>query len=417
MAIFIATNVLWAAAFIGYVHRSTTPLVKQLGNAPTTPGKDAPTAKSSNAVPVVAKNVTNEIAISSPTNSPARVVKSLPSADKKFGWQDVTNDIYLDYIANLRASGCPEKQIRGIILSDVNELFDQRRLEHAIKTDPQWWKAETFMGVLPMQGFVGANFDEQRRELLTKILGEEWYDFVKLPSMNNGAVNLTGPVLGALPPETWNSVQEICARSMERHQAYQMARINEGGAIDNAELAKLREQTRADLKKVLNAEQLEEFLLRYSFNSSKLRADMRGIELTPDEFRKIFRATDPLEHQMQVDYGSTETLSQKQREQLESQRDRVVRETLSGDRYVQYLASKDPLFKQAQMMAMQYGMNTKAIKPLYDMQKNLDAKRLQVSQNTTLTPEQKNQALQSIGTEHQLLLQQILGNQSYRLGN
>ncbi len=417
MAIFIATNVLWAVAFFGYVHRSTTPLVKQLADASTPAGKEIPAPKSSNAPPVIAKLATNELAVSPPTNAPARVVKSLPSADKKFGWRDVTNEIYLDYIVNLRASGCPEKQIRSIILSDVNELFDQRRLEHAIKTDPQWWKAETFMGVLPMQGFVGANFDEQRRELLTKILGEEWYDFVKLPSMNNGAVNLTGPVLGALPPETWNSVQEICARSMERHQAYQMARINEGGAIDNTELAKLREQTRADLKKVLTAEQLEEFLLRYSFNSSKLRSDMRGIELTPDEFRKIFRATDPLEHQMQVDYGSTETLSQKQREQLDSQRDRAVRETLAGDRYVQYLGSKDPLFKQAQMMAMQYGMNTKAIKPLYDMQKNLDAKRLQVSQNAALTPEQKAQALQSIGTEHQVLLQQILGNASYRLGN
>jgi hypothetical protein len=416
MAIFIATNVLWAAAFFGYVHRSTTPIVKQLADAPT-PGKDTSAAKSSNAVPGVAKPVTNELAVSSPTNPAARAAKSLPSADKKFGWCDVTNDIYLDYIANLRATGCPEKQIRGIILSDVNELFDQRRLEYAIKSDPQWWKAETFMGVLPMQGFAGGNFDEQRRELLTKILGEEWYDFVKLPSLNNSAVNLTGPVLGALPPETWNNVQEICARSMERHQAYQMGRINEGAAIDNTELAKLREQTRADLKKVLTAEQLEEFLLRYSFNSSKLRSDMRGIELTPDEFRKIFRATDPLEHQMQVDYGSPETLSQKQRDQLESQRDRAVRETLSGDRYVQYLGSKDPLFKQAQLTAMQFGLNTKAIKPLYDMQKSLDAKRLQVSQNAALTPEQKNQALQSIGTEHQQMLQQILANASYRQGN
>jgi hypothetical protein len=273
------------------------------------------------------------------------------------------------------------------------------------------------MGVLPMQNFAGANFDQERRELLAKILGEDGTDSIKLPSLNASAVNLTGPVLGALPTETWNNVQEICARSMERHQAYQMGRINEGGAIDNTELARLREQTRSDLKRVLTTEQLEEFLLRFSFNSSKLRSDMRGIELTPEEFRKIFRAIDPLEHQMQVDYGSPETLSQKQRDQLDSQRDRAVRETLSSDRYVQYLGSKDPLFKQAQMMAMQYGMNTKAIKPLYDMQKSLDAKRLQVTQNTTMTPEQKAQAFQTIGVEHQQTLQQILANSNYRPGN
>ena len=181
-------------------------------------------------------------------------------------------------------------------------------------------------------------------------------------------------------------------------------------------MAKLRDQTRTELKKVLNTDELEEFLLRYSFNSSKLRQDMRGIDLTPEEFRKIFRAIDPLEHQMQVDYGGVETLSQKQREQLEAQRDRAVRETLSQEHYVQYLASKDPLFKQAQMMAMQYGMNSKAIQSLYDMQKSLDAKRIQVAQNTDLTPEQRAQALQSIGMEHQQLLQQILADTNYRQG-
>ena len=68
------------------------------------------------------------------------------------------------------------------------DLFDQRRLEHAIKTDSQWWKAETFMGVLPMQNFGGANFDEERRTLLTRLLGEGWDDTVKLAPLNGSAV-------------------------------------------------------------------------------------------------------------------------------------------------------------------------------------------------------------------------------------
>ena len=72
------------------------------------------------------------------TNPASRALRSLPSADKKFGWQDVTNETYLDYVASLRAVGCPEKQIRGIVVADVNDLFDRRRLEHAVKTDPQW---------------------------------------------------------------------------------------------------------------------------------------------------------------------------------------------------------------------------------------------------------------------------------------
>jgi len=414
LSIVVAVNVLWAAAFIGYVKRSTAPVVKPVADVSfvasktnflsvnSAPKIDAPS--SSNVVPVVAV-----------TNSAPRAPKTLASADKKFGWQDVTNETYLDYVASLRSAGCPEKQVRNIVISDLNELFDQRRLEHAIKTDSQWWKAETFMGFLPMQAVGNANFDEERRTLLTKILGEDAAESTKLPSLSGGAVNLTGPVLGALPLETWNSVQEICARASDRAQALAMQRINEpGGANDNIDAAKMRDQTRQDLSKVLTPEQVEEFLLRYSHNAMKLRQDLRGIEVTPDEFRKIFHAIDPLEHQMQVDYGGPEALSQKQREQLEAQRDRAMKEVLAPERYAQYLATKDPVYKQAQMMAMQYGMNARAIQALYDMQKSLESKRTKIAQDSAMTPEQKSQALQSVGLEHQQTLQRLLGDPNFR---
>jgi hypothetical protein len=352
-------------------------------------------------------------AVETKTNSP-RGPKSIPSADKKFGWQDITNDSYLDYVARLRSAGCPEKQVRNIVVSDVNDLFDKRRLEYAIKTDSQWWKTETFMGMLPMQNFAAGNFDEERRALLDKLLGENWDDTIKLPSLNSPAVNLTGPVLGALPADTWNAVQEICQRSMDRYQAYVNARMNEGGAVDNIEMAKLRDQTRQDLTKLLTPEQLEEFLLRYSHNSSKLRQDMRGLDLTPDEFRKIFRAIDPMEHQTQVEYGGPEALSQKQRDQLDAQRDRAVREALNPARYAQYLSTKDPLYKQAQLTAMQYGMSGKAVQPLYEMQKSMEAKRNEISRNASLTSEQRAQALQSLGVQQQQALQRLLTDGRYR---
>lgn len=232
LLVLVAVNVLWAAAFFGYIQRSTTPVIKASApaSAPSAlkPNTAAP-AMTNHSPALVTAKPTNLTAVAEiKTNAASRVPKSIPSADKKFGWQDITNDSYLDYIARLRLAGCPEKQVRNIVVSDVNELFDKRRLDYAIKTDSQWWKSETFMGVLPMQNFAAANFDEERRTLLTKLLGENWDDTIKLPSLNSSAVNLTGPVLGALPADTWNAVQEICARSMDRYQAYMTARMNEG---------------------------------------------------------------------------------------------------------------------------------------------------------------------------------------------
>lgn len=417
LSIVVAVNVLWGAAFFGYVHRSTTPVVKnvQAPNRVLLLNTNPPVASAkTNPASAVAKAPARSNSVPQIPSVAIAPVTNAIHVTRPFNWEDVTKDIYPQYITNLRAVGCPEKQVRNIVVADVNDLFDKRRLEYAIKTDSQWWKADTYMGILPMQNFASANFDEERRALLTKLLGESWEDSIKLPSLNGSAVNLTGPVLGALPADAWNSVQEICARSMDRYQAYMTAKMNGGGAMDNIELAKLRDQTRSDLSKILTPEQMEEFLLRYSHNSSKLRLDMRGLDLTPDEFRKIFRGIDPFEHQMQVEYGGPEALSQKQREQLEAQRDRVVKEALSPQRYEQYLATKDPLYKQAQMTAMQYGMNGNAVKPLYELQKNIEAKRVQISQNSALSPEQRTQALQSLSIQHQQTLQRMLGDISYR---
>ena len=413
LALLIAVNLLWSSAFLGFTRRPGAPLAKQppetnrpvLATAPMTSTAATPPT------PVVFTNISPT---ASPSNAPVIEPPSLAQSAKKFGWADVTNEAYVSYLARLRAAGAPDKQVRRIVVTDVNELFDQRRLEHAIKSDAQWWKAETPMGILPMQDGAGANFDGQRRELLGRILGEDELDALKLAPWSSPAISLTGPVLGALPSETWNAVQDIYSRSMERHLAYQTARINEGKPVENLELAQLRDRTRTDLAKVLTAEQLEEFLLRHSQNSSSLRTNLIGLQLSPEEFRKFFRAIDPLEHRVQIDYGGPEALSARQREQLEAQHDRAAREALTPEHFKQYLAAKDPSFKQAQVMAGNYGLNGRAVQPLHDMQKNLEARRAQVGQSAALSEEQKQEALRAIGLDHQQMLQRILSDTAYR---
>ena len=87
---------------------------------------------------------------------------------------------------------------------------------------------------------------------------------------------------------------------------------------------------------------------------------------------------------------------------------------LNPQRYAQYLSTKDPLYRQAQLTAMQYGMNGKAVQPLYELHKSMEARRNQISQNASLTPEQRAQALQSLGLEQQQTLQRLLTDGTYR---
>src|SRR5689334_16028733 len=92
LMIFAAFNVLWAAAFIGYMHRSNTPVVRPVNGADVAaPRSNAVVATPPTTQPV-AVTVSKPNVAATPANSqkpapatPARIA----SADKQFGWQDV----------------------------------------------------------------------------------------------------------------------------------------------------------------------------------------------------------------------------------------------------------------------------------------------------------------------------------------
>jgi hypothetical protein len=348
----------------------------------------------------------------SSTNSLAVAVTDAPPtltlSKKKFTGQDVDSAPYLSYIESLRAVGCPDDKIRQIILADINELFDKKRVKEAVENDTQWWKSETDLLRMNVLQEKGRALEEERHLLIAKLLGPEAAESEKSEALLWSSVQLTGPVLGALPADKHNQVQEICGKSLERQQSAFWSRMNDGQPMNQIEMAKLREQTRADLRTVLAPDEMEEFLLRYSHNAHQLRLELRGLDPTPDEFRKIFRAIDALDHQVQLEYGGVETMSQQQRERYERQRDVAIRETLAPERHQAFLMTKDPLYRQAQMYAMQYNAPPKAVMPLYRMAQVTESKRQQILNNAALTPQQKSEALNAVNIEQQQSIQKII---------
>ena len=420
--LFLGLNVALAGAFGIYLFLSTNRQPGVVATSFTPPAKTNPVARAVQSAPAAKTNViavsTNRAPVVTATDSNVLASSTVPKptfTSKKFSWQDVENDAYRTYIESLRAVGCPDDKIRTIVVADVNELFDKRRLQEAVRHDIQWWRPEAqnlaMVNVLQERGRA---LEEQRAALIAKLLGEEAATQEKSDTLLWSSVQLTGPVLGALAPDVHNEVQDICARSMERHQNYFWTRVNEGQPMNQVEMAKLREQTRSDLRKILNDDQVEEFVLRYSHNASRLREELRGFEPTPDEFRKIFRAIDPLEHQMQLEYGGPEAMSEKQRERFDGQRNEAIREALSPERYQAFLLTKDPLYRQAQMVALQYGAPPKAVLPLYKMTKLNESKRQEIINDANLTPQQKSEALNAMNLEQQRHIQRIVSESANR---
>lgn len=393
---FVALNAVFAAALIYFVTRSGP-------SAPPLPPPTLATAASPQPAATSHPAETNQ------TASPRPGIESTNAANhpgvppgKTFGWKDVESKAYLGYLDALRAAGCPEKMIRQIIFNDCNDLFNQRRLDAAIQHDFKWWQMDPQLnagGYNPEYQSKMQNLVAERREILSRLLGDNWEAEDKSPPLADHTVSLTGPVLGSMSPDLYMMVQEICGRSVTRLQEYRLARFNEGLGTSEIELAKLRDQTRKDLSVVLNAEQLEEFLLRFSHNASQLRTTLRGVGLTPDEFRKVFRATDVIDHQVQMEFGGEEALSPKQREQTLRQKEQAVASVLGQDKYARMILSRDPLYRKAQDLVMDSGADESMTRAVFDVLRSSELQRQQVKANNRLTTEEKEEALMRINQD------------------
>jgi len=310
-----------------------------------------------------------------------------------FSWQEVESPDYPTYIANLRNIGCPEQTIRDIIIADVNALYSRRRALELVTPEQQWWRSLPDTNVLLAASEKARALDDERRALLSRLLGAGWEsgDLLNLPRPSHPGLVLDGPVLGALPNETKQALQEINSRSEMRMQNYLDAVRQQNKSPDPIELTKLRQQTRDELARVLPPAQLEEFLLRYSQEATNLRTEFGQLQYfdpAPDEFRAMFRATDSIDQQLALLADSTDPNALEERRALEAQRANAIKIALGADRYSEYEQLHDPLYRQAVVTAQQAG-TPEAAQTLYQI--NLAAASTQdaINASTNLTTDQK----------------------------
>jgi hypothetical protein len=310
-----------------------------------------------------------------------------------FSWQEVESPDYTVYIANLRTIGCPEQTIRDIIIADVNALFSRRRATELVTPEQQWWRSEPDANVLQSAIEKARSLEEERRALLTRLLGPSWEvgDLVNLPRPSRQGIVLDGPVLGSLPAETKQALEEINLRSEDRLQAYLEAQREKGLAADPAEMAKLGQQTRDELARVLSPGQLEEFLLRYSQYSNNLRSvfgQLKYFNPSQEEFRAVFRATDNLDQQIESLADSTDPNAVLARRNLEAQVVSALKAALGPKRYEEFQMLHDPLYRDAVAAAVAAGTPDRA-RLIYQVSLAAASTQESIQANENLTPEQK----------------------------
>ncbi len=320
-----------------------------------------------------------------------------------FSWSELESPDYAVYVSNLRDIGCPEQTIRDLIIADVNALYARRRAMEVLTPEQQWWRPTPDPDVQAAATAKLRELEDERRALLASLLGPRWDtgDQVSLPRPTRPGVTLDGPVLGPLPNDVKQALQEINSYSQDRIQAYVEARRKEGKLPDPAELAKLREQTRAELARLLTPQQVEEFLLRYSQNASTLRAELNQLQffdVSQDEFRALFRARDALDQQLALLGDASDPATMLRRADLEQQRENAMKLALGESRYADYQRLRDSQYREAYAEARQAG-DPEAAGALYEIRQAVSEEQQRIRKDPSLTEEQKNIELKRVELE------------------
>ncbi len=234
--------------------------------------------------------------------SPAVVEDPLPVVSKPevvtnvvvepFDWRKVESSDYREYVANLRAIGCPPATIQDIVSADLRKnLQDKLKLPAEKPVRPYWLDDERAAQAAMNEAYA------QRQELLNQFSATHQQllgvppDHATLKTFMNsvleeGMVDSRNALMANWPAELKEKVSAIEGAHSERVR--ENGTINTTGFETSMERMALELQRENALAEVLTPGKFTEYLLRESVTARMMRHRLRHFGPTEEEFRKIF---------------------------------------------------------------------------------------------------------------------------------
>ena len=157
-----------------------------------------------------------------------------------------------------------------------------------------------------------------------------------------------------------------------------------------------------ELSAILTPAQLEEAQLRFSAQADALRDELDtlpGFDTKPDEFKKIFKATDEIESRIRALAERDDPEAQSLREKLLAERDAAIKGVLSPDRYDQFARLRDPAYLAALETITSGNGNPQSITTLYSINRETASEQERIQNDATLTESQREIELKKIELE------------------
>jgi len=315
-------------------------------------------------------------------------------------------------VAQLRAAGFSRALIRALISAQVNEQFRARRVALLAQTVPSYWSAESWLGNNRQASAELAALGREQTAMLKKLLGTDAVQDEEWSRLNRERV------FGGLPQEKIDRLQAITNDYNDlRSQISQEAR----GIMlpeDQAKMALIAKEQRADIEKLLTPAELEEYDLRNSNTANRLRFQLSAFSPTEEEFRTLYRLTQAAEAQSgaradgtQIGPISAEDRARQQaaKAALQAQIDAA----LGPARAAEYRQAIEPAYQEVARLLNRLDLPVTIAPQVISVQQDIQQRANAVRQDRSLTAEDRTSQLEVLAQEAQARLTSSLGQRGY----
>ena len=359
--------------------------------------------------PAAARTLVREVTLA-PRTGPARRTPGLilpappasapAAAAAPFHWRQLESADYHQFIANLRAVGCPEKTIADIILADVEKQYAQRR--KAVEHGGKFWPTGKRPADLAREREQQLNqLEDEQAGLIQELLGREWQREVGEESLEERAI--TEFIFGFLPGDKPERVIATFARYGKLMDRFASERDHLLFPEDKEQLRQLYRRGEADFARFLTAAERDEGELRLvgfvAFFDSKLTAkDLAGFELTGAEFREVVRAQMTGEHPLKKEFGWDDEFTPEQETERKAQLEERFHALLGDARYAELKRAQDGRFKEVFNVTEGHELPRAVAVKVYELRLAAEEQAFQIRDDATLTDEQRAAQLTALRT-------------------
>ena len=334
-------------------------------------------------------------------------------------WSFIASADSPQFIANLRAIGCPEQTIRDIVVMQVCREYRSRLL--ALETEA----AHAWDYTRQQSRDFWRERNEQRTDLrdemsskLESLFGQSW---ISLTTSLRGGPEWGRDPLGSLSVETRHQIREVDGKY--RRELDELQQKQWTGDSDSADMASRRDlerQKHAELASILSPQELEEYLYRQSPAADYVRRKQPQAK-SEAEFRAMVKLALEMEMSDATDalpgrYGlAVPDDTKREAEQRRAEFDRRLKELLGETRITERKAEEQAREAEATIaekaqgeqrvqqelitMAAEVGVSAedaiRFFKRMKELEPTLQASFEQVEKNLTGTAQEKQKQMEA----------------------